>query len=446
MADSRPIVFLCYAKEDIARARPVYEGLKTRGLRVWFDDVDLRPGDEWRPAITKAIARSRFFLICLSEAALRKTGEEPGFQDRELTEAYQIAMSQSPENFAIVPARLEDCGRGDHRLSIFQQYDLFPNDSVDARLDALAVQFGGTPMAKVILKDERSEDERLLHRLLTRAEASNYANDPAKALRLLDDILQLNPTIAAAHHLRACILERLDRFNEALQAYTQAVTLDPLYAAAYNNRGFLHMWMGTLNEAEKDYNRAMELNPTEPLLFLNRATVRAAAGDADTALEDMARAITLDPKRALLFKTRGEIIHHLGQDPRAAIADFTRAIDLEPDYRDAYFKRAVALEDSGDLAAALRDYSKALDLEETAVAYSNRALVYHQLGMNDRAVADLEAALQVDPEDEVSQRALAEIQGMVQMGIFLAQFPDLSSKLSPDSAKRMGLEPREKDE
>jgi len=82
-------VFISYASEDLAAVKEVYDGLCKRGLEVWFDKKDKEIGP-WRPRILKAILRSRYFVFCLSNAALRKTGDMPGFQDEELNYAYEI--------------------------------------------------------------------------------------------------------------------------------------------------------------------------------------------------------------------------------------------------------------------------------------------------------------------------------------------------------------------
>jgi hypothetical protein len=100
--------------------------LSAHGVPVWFDKARLRPGS-WKMQIERAIARSRYFLICVSENTLRKTGDNPGFQDRELQVAFTIALAQPEASFTIVPLRLENCGHGDARLSAYQQYDLFPS-------------------------------------------------------------------------------------------------------------------------------------------------------------------------------------------------------------------------------------------------------------------------------------------------------------------------------
>lgn len=134
--------------------RDVYEGLIIRGLKVWFDKKHLGPG-KWKPQIERAIRRSRYFIICLSNAAIRKTGDEPGFQDHELNEAYNIAKDQTEQEFTIIPVRIEDCNRGDHRLTLFQQYDHF--DYFNGGLPKLAVNMGGVSLSDLEAKDKRSK-------------------------------------------------------------------------------------------------------------------------------------------------------------------------------------------------------------------------------------------------------------------------------------------------
>jgi hypothetical protein len=86
---NRDRIFLSYANEDLDTVRSIHSGLNERQLNVWFDKVCLGPG-RFKPTITKAIAQSRYFVICISQAALKNTGDEPGFQDEELNTAYSM--------------------------------------------------------------------------------------------------------------------------------------------------------------------------------------------------------------------------------------------------------------------------------------------------------------------------------------------------------------------
>ncbi len=184
-------VFLSYAKEDIDKVKDVYEGLKKRGLKVWFGEEDLRLGG-WKSQIEKAISKSRYFVICISQAALRKTGDEkPGYQDEELNRAYNIAEKQSDQDFAIIPIRLEECGRGDFRLSSFQQYDLFKD--MEKHLDKLAVHLGGSSLSDSMAKDKRTEGEKTIEHLMSEAEAANFAAEYDRAIVILNSVLALKP-------------------------------------------------------------------------------------------------------------------------------------------------------------------------------------------------------------------------------------------------------------
>jgi hypothetical protein len=200
------LIFLSYAKEDLPHVRNIYKLLLKRGLNLWFDEVDLDPG-RWITQIRKAITKSRYFVIFLSKAALRKTGDYPGFQDEELNEAYHIAVNQTTAHFTIVPVRLEECGHGDHRVSIFQQYDLFPQTELSQRLDKLSLHLGGHPLNDPNSRDTRTEDEKLELQLLAKAEVFLYANDPEKSKKMIDTVLELNSGSPLAYHLLACVYE-----------------------------------------------------------------------------------------------------------------------------------------------------------------------------------------------------------------------------------------------
>ena len=100
-------VFISYAHEDLPIVRQIVAGLKERKLDVWFDKKHLGAG-RWKQKIIKAINQSRFFVICISKAALQKTGADSdkiGFQDEELNTAYIIAQDQPDNEFTIVPVR-----------------------------------------------------------------------------------------------------------------------------------------------------------------------------------------------------------------------------------------------------------------------------------------------------------------------------------------------------
>jgi hypothetical protein len=64
-------VFLSYAHENLDMVRRIYAGLKERKLEVWFDKEDLGPW-LWKRKTKKTSPKSRYVIICMSEAVLKK--------------------------------------------------------------------------------------------------------------------------------------------------------------------------------------------------------------------------------------------------------------------------------------------------------------------------------------------------------------------------------------
>ncbi len=254
---SKGRVFLSYADENLDMVRRIYDGLKERKLNVWFDKEDLGPG-LWKRKIEKAIPKSRYFVICISEAALKKTGDEtPGFQDEELQQAYEIARVQPEDAFTIVPVRLEDCGRGDHRLSPYQQYDLF-ND-FEAELDHLAVNLGGVSLADRLAEDTRTEDEKMYDRLASKAATFYYAGDFEKSMDVFTSMVVLQPDHAEAWNNKGNSLTALSRNEDAIEAYDKTLELQPDFTQALYNKGNALTALGRNEEAIAEYDKALNI-------------------------------------------------------------------------------------------------------------------------------------------------------------------------------------------
>ena len=82
-----------------------------------------------------------------------------------------------------------------------------------------------------------------------------------------------------------------------------------------------------------------------------------------------------------------------------AIADHSKAIDLQPGKADHWYARGISYEMSGRYDNAIADYSKAVELQPDHVnAWNNRGIVYGKLKQYDQALADYSKAIAINPE------------------------------------------------
>ena len=81
------------------------------------------------------------------------------------------------------------------------------------------------------------------------------------------------------------------------------------------------------------------------------------------------------------------------KDYYGAIADYTKAIELEPNYADAYYNRGNSKRKLKDYYGAIADYTKAIELDPNySNAYSNRGINKENLGDLNGACADWKKA------------------------------------------------------
>jgi tetratricopeptide (TPR) repeat protein len=143
------------------------------------------------------------------------------------------------------------------------------------------------------------------------------------------------------------------------------------------------------------------------------STTRRMEGEATGAIRDFDRAIAIEPAGEHWltwdYYNRG-LAHFCRKDLNAAIADFSRAINIAPDNAFAYRQRAIAFDTVGDYQRALQDYRRAIrTAPSVAKAYFNRGALYWKLGKLQKAKADFKKALKVGGDPEVEREARKQL-------------------------------------
>jgi tetratricopeptide (TPR) repeat protein len=241
---------------------------------------------------------------------------------------------------------------------------------------------------------------------------------------------ELDAKNAIAYRNRALAKSIKGDADGALADYNHAIELDPKSAGAFNSRGMIKKSKGDLDGAIADFSSAIEINPKLAVAYKNRGEARQTKGDAAGAKEDLKRAGELNPE--LISKespsptagprsgglesavtesaspaadeSDGDLVNRgiekaKNGDLDGAIADFNRAIELNPKDDAPYYNRAQAKRLKKDTAGAVADYTKAIELGSTnPAAYNNRGNARAENKDRDGAIADYTRAIELKPD------------------------------------------------
>ena len=152
----------------------------------------------------------------------------------------------------------------------------------------------------------------------------------------------------------------------------------------------------TCTEVIEHYTNALNQNLELSPVYNNRGTAYKDIDEHDLAIADFEKAIQLNPDDAGAYSNRGAVYNNKG-DFDLAIEDFDKAIRLNPDYAGAYNNRGKAYNDKGDFDCAIVDFEKAIELNpDEAEPYNNRGASYRKKGEVDRAIIDFNRAIQLN--------------------------------------------------
>ena len=126
-----------------------------------------------------------------------------------------------------------------------------------------------------------------------------------------------------------------------------------------------------------------------------------------------------------LFKEQGKI--------DAAIAEYQKAIDLDPKYALPHNNLGVIFKEQDKIDAAIAEYQKAIDLDpKFAMPHANLGDIYKRRGEPEKAISEFTRAVALDPKSWASDELKAllktdakatEVNGIAPDSIITKQAP-----------------------
>ena len=115
-----------------------------------------------------------------------------------------------------------------------------------------------------------------------------------------------------------------------------------------------------------------------------------------------------DDQTADDYVLRG-VVESVNLNYDAAIADNTRALEIDPNFMPAYTNRASAKYEKHDYDGAIEDSTRSIELyPQNSVAYGIRASAENAQGAYARAIADWQKSIEFDPSVQAKTQPLID--------------------------------------
>jgi tetratricopeptide (TPR) repeat protein len=211
----------------------------------------------------------------------------------------------------------------------------------------------------------------------------------------LDKAITLHPESPELHWRKGNALDDLERHEEAMKEYDEAIRLEPTKSteSAYHyDKGNTLCKLGRYEEAIKEYDEAIKLNPNNPTLMT------AYNHNRDVALRRYKRAILREEED--YHENKGIELLAAGKYDDA-IKEFEKA--------NSHRGKGDALSELGRYDEALAEYDKAIYISDDGVLHNNKAYCLARMKRFSQAATEINISIQMNPSELTYRITSAEI-------------------------------------
>jgi tetratricopeptide (TPR) repeat protein len=215
-----------------------------------------------------------------------------------------------------------------------------------------------------------------------------------KAEELLREALKIAIKIqdnwfeAECFNAMALVKTSMDRNDEAVDAYKQAIELAPDQIFAWNNLGNLCLKIRRNDEAMIAFQKAIKHNPKDSIAWNGLGIVYRRTGYADDAIAAFRKAIEFTPGLSLPWNGLGDVYVNIGRINEAVIA-YQKSIELNNQSVAPWLRLADIYVKQDHHRDAIKAYQRALSIDP------KNSLVWNDLGLlylDSKAFEDAEDA------------------------------------------------------
>ena len=161
-------------------------------------------------------------------------------------------------------------------------------------------------------------------------------NQNSLALTCIEQAIAENPDKPHYHYNLGLVLEKEERWEEAIVAYREAIRINPQSVEALANLGNVYRRQRQWTDAINTLQQALQIKPQSADLHNTLGVTYKEHGELEIALKYYQQALTLLPQHAEALNNMGVVLQDQGNLTDAAEA-FQQALTLKPGYANAHY-------------------------------------------------------------------------------------------------------------
>lgn len=222
-----------------------------------------------------------------------------------------------------------------------------------------------------------------------------------EALESFDEAIKIASDSAACWFNRSIALSELGRLEEALASVDRSLSIRPDDADVLCGHGFVLLKLGKYEEAIASYDRALAIKSDISDAWYYRADAFDRLGKPEEAIASIDRSLNINCESSNAWLARGIILNNANRTEEA-IASLDKALKIEPDNHEAWLHRGFAFALLGKDAKALKSFARVLTLAPNlAAAWINQGLALSRQKKHEEALSSFEKALEIEPDSYV---------------------------------------------
>ena len=210
--------------------------------------------------------------------------------------------------------------------------------------------------------------------------ANKRLNRKEQALEAFKKVVNLKPlSIGGLNNLGIALCD-LEHDQEAIKTFSTAISLNPNYSEAHFNLGNTLLKMQRFVCAIKSFKTAIAIKNNYPKAHNNLGVAYHKNGEFQKAAKALECALLLFPTYPEALNNLANALEDLGR-PEEAIEALSKALTIRPDYFDAMKNMGNVLQSQGEYDSAICAYNEGLRLSPGCPEISNNlAQLYFKLG------------------------------------------------------------------